>query len=319
MALVKRLSKTLSNDPTLASVKSHFVPLKLVYGTDECKKWTTRHGHASGKRPDVFIVRADGEVLFKGSGSMPGQELITTLTSVVPKTGISLSEPQVMAMAQAIQDLDDALKVENPRTAMKVIERLKRKQLISDATCYAQPFTELQEKVNYYTQQNFDGTVDGCLAMLRFQESMARKKNRVRGMTRFLAAIGDNPHEKMLALGKETVDATDFVWESEKGDEVPAEIVSFEEKDGVPVAMTLKKKNGKQIGPLPLEKFSSDSRKLASLIFELNQLQGADRPADENTAFASGNGADSTQGDGSEAEGGFKHGFSGGLFEKTSP
>jgi len=219
----------------------------------------------------IYVVRADGELLFSGVGSMPGQELFTMLNDVSSKMGVLLNDQQLAAMDTAISDLDEA--ADDLPATMKLISNLKKKKLIEDAECFARPYNALQEKVGAVLTTNFDGTLDGFVAAFRLQQAMPIAKNRVRAIRNYVEGLGDDPNANMVSFGWDLMQSTKMTWTSAGGDDMAGTLVSLVGDGENPEKIVLKRLDGREVGPLPLDKFSDESRTLANAMSSLQKLQ----------------------------------------------
>lgn len=256
----------------MARYKGQFVPLKVTTSGADWGKWARKHGTPGNAIPMIYVVRADGELLFSGVGSMPGQELFTMLKKVTSEMGVLLNDQQLAAIETGISDLDES--AEDLPATMKIISDLNKKKLIVDADCFAKSYSALQEKVDSVLKTHFDGTLDGCLSAYRLQQAMSIEQNRVRAIRNYVTGLGDDPNDKMVSFGWDLMLSTKIKWSSAGGDDMAGTLVSLEgEGDGArPEEIVLKRLDGRQVGPLPLTKFSDDSRRLANAMSSLQQL-----------------------------------------------
>jgi hypothetical protein len=127
----------LENEQSLARYAEWFIPLKIVTGSEEWKKWAARYQSEGQGIPIIFVVRADGEKLYARSGSLPGIELYQMIESVLPQSGQIFDDRTLLTIQTALNDAKNELEQGNTAAAVKKINKLSKYGTPGDLGSYA--------------------------------------------------------------------------------------------------------------------------------------------------------------------------------------
>jgi hypothetical protein len=96
------LQERLATDLTLRPLLAQFVSIHLDTTREEWQKWEQRFPSKSDSIPIAYVIRADGESLYAGSGSLPGPALPQLLAETLAKAGKQLNELQLKKTADGV-------------------------------------------------------------------------------------------------------------------------------------------------------------------------------------------------------------------------
>lgn len=122
MALLERLS----TDRSIAPLVAQFVPLKVETDGPDWQKWASKHRHEGSGIPILYVIRADGEMIYGKSGSKEGAELPQFLNASLSSAGRILSDQQVVALKSAVDDANKAISEGDTSTAVKRLAILNK-------------------------------------------------------------------------------------------------------------------------------------------------------------------------------------------------
>jgi len=97
------LKKRLATDASLRPLLAQYVPLDLDTKSPEWQTWARRFRTEGGGIPIIYIVRADGKMLYGKSGSLEGAELPRFLALWRKQTGAALSPKQASELATSLK------------------------------------------------------------------------------------------------------------------------------------------------------------------------------------------------------------------------
>lgn len=183
MALKKRLSTDTSLRPLLAQ----YVPLEIDTTAAEWGAWSGKFKHEGDGIPIVYVVRADGEVLYAKSGSIEGAELPKFLVQLRKQAGTVLSPKQLKDLTAALEKAKKSHDAGDQATAMRELGKF------SQSTSYAGVVAEAKElaaklleeakaELQKAEQQvsSSDEDLLGAIALLRVQRTYAPFKDVVK-------------------------------------------------------------------------------------------------------------------------------------------
>jgi hypothetical protein len=110
----------------LAQFRSQFVPLKVITKGEQWAKWATRYRADGNSIPFIYVVRADGEMLYGKSGSLSGPQLPQMMLTALGNSGRSFNDVQFAALVSAVEKAEQALKTEDKAAAVKALAGLKK-------------------------------------------------------------------------------------------------------------------------------------------------------------------------------------------------
>ncbi len=120
------LLERLKTDRSIAPLVTQFVPLKVETDGENWGEWASKYRHEGNGIPILFVVRADGEMLYGKSGSKTGNELPVFLAEHLKTSGRIFTDEQLAAIKAAVEESNKALAAGDAWTAVKRIEGLKK-------------------------------------------------------------------------------------------------------------------------------------------------------------------------------------------------
>jgi hypothetical protein len=102
------------------------VPLKVDTEGDDWQQWARRYRHDGNSIPILYVIRADGEMLYGKSGSKQGAELPQFLTEQLVSAGKIFTDQQLQVIKSAVAESTKALDNGDTFAAVKRIEGLKK-------------------------------------------------------------------------------------------------------------------------------------------------------------------------------------------------
>jgi hypothetical protein len=115
------------------------VPLEIDTSTPAFGEWRGKFKHEGDGIPIVYIVRADGEVLYAKSGAPQGADLPKLLVQMRKQAGTLLSPKQVKDLTAALEKAKKAHDDGDQATAVRELGKF------SQSTSYAGIITEAKE------------------------------------------------------------------------------------------------------------------------------------------------------------------------------
>lgn len=102
------------------------MPLKIETDGDNWAAWGTKYRHEGKGIPILYVVRADGQMVYGKSGSKSGDELPQFLAEHLTTAGAILSDAQLAQIKSAVDESNKALAAGDSWTAVKRLESLKK-------------------------------------------------------------------------------------------------------------------------------------------------------------------------------------------------
>lgn len=102
------------------------MPLKIDTDGDNWGAWSRKYRHEGGAIPILYVVRANGDLLYGKSGSKQGDELPLFLTEQLAKAGKIFSDSQLAALRAAVDDANKALSEGDAAAAVRRMDGLKK-------------------------------------------------------------------------------------------------------------------------------------------------------------------------------------------------
>jgi hypothetical protein len=120
------LLERLKTDRSIAPLVTQFVPLKIDTEEADWQEWASKYRPEGNGIPILYVVRADGEMLYGKSGSKTGNELPVFLNEHLKTSGRIFTDEQLAAIKSAVEESNKALADGDAWTAVKRIDGLKR-------------------------------------------------------------------------------------------------------------------------------------------------------------------------------------------------
>lgn len=96
------LMKKFAKDRNFASLAAQYVPIKISTDSEEFQELYRAYRPEGGGIPYLFVIRADGEKLYAGTGRIKDAELLLMLTQSLAKSGRVYNERQLRSLTEAL-------------------------------------------------------------------------------------------------------------------------------------------------------------------------------------------------------------------------
>ena len=116
----------LNTDASIAPLVAQFVPLKIDTDGDKWAAWGAKYRHEGKGIPILYVVRANGELVYAKSGSKEGDELPQFLVEHLAKSGTLFTSGQLAQIKLVVDDSNKALKEGDVGNAVRRIESLRK-------------------------------------------------------------------------------------------------------------------------------------------------------------------------------------------------
>jgi tetratricopeptide (TPR) repeat protein len=126
---------------------AQFVPLELDVEEDSWQTWAQRFPSEGGGIPIIYIVRADGEVLYNESGAPQGAALPQLLGGFLQQAGEPISAKQAEKVTQAVTSANQALEAGNVAESVATIAPF------AGLRSYARPAVDARALVEKLTEE----------------------------------------------------------------------------------------------------------------------------------------------------------------------
>jgi hypothetical protein len=151
----------LQNDRSLAAFSGQFVSLKIVTDNNpDWAQWSRKYPMKGNSIPQLYVVRADGEQLFGGAGSLPGDALPLMLRSTLSRAGRSFDPQQAAFLDQKVREAEEAVTAGNYLTAGLRLSELSKLGNPDELQSYAEQalkaamlFDDLRSRLDQMTEQ----------------------------------------------------------------------------------------------------------------------------------------------------------------------
>lgn len=120
--MIERLNK----DAAIAPLVAQFVPLKIDTDGANWGPWARKYSHQGNGIPILYVVRADGELLYGQSGSKSGAELPAFLAQQLSTAGTIFSKEQLTTIQKVVEEATLALSESDDAGAVNRLESLRR-------------------------------------------------------------------------------------------------------------------------------------------------------------------------------------------------
>jgi hypothetical protein len=123
VALLQRLN----TDKSLSAFAGQFVPVKVI--TDGNPEWGTlsrKYPTEGNGIPILYVIRADGELLYGKTGSLPGEALPQMLLATLQQSGRSYNDADAAVLAASVEQAKAALAENDQFKAAKALAPLAR-------------------------------------------------------------------------------------------------------------------------------------------------------------------------------------------------
>lgn len=124
------------------------MPLKVdTDGGEAWQKWASKYKHEGNAIPIIFIIRADGKMLYGKSGGMDSNALRQFMVQQLGQAGRVLTDVEVSLVAETVEKAKKALEEEKTNEAVKTLVPLKKVGTPGELGSFAKPAIEADELV----------------------------------------------------------------------------------------------------------------------------------------------------------------------------
>ncbi len=132
-----RLSSRFNDEPAVKLLAAQFVLLKVATDDDETwGQWNGKYPAAGDGIPKVFVVRADGKLLYAKSGTP--DPLPAFLSAGLNESGKFLSEKQLEQLAKTVAEVRKLVEKEDVPLAVQKLSRVLDSQSFAEPAVLAQ-------------------------------------------------------------------------------------------------------------------------------------------------------------------------------------
>ncbi len=126
---------------------TQFVPLKLDTGSDEFRDWNRTYQTKGNGIPVLYVIRADGEMLYGESGALTGDNLPLMLAKTLQHSGKILGNKDAMVAEAAYQKFYELQSDGDTTSAIKALSKIKKLGVPGEIKSYAEPVVKINEAV----------------------------------------------------------------------------------------------------------------------------------------------------------------------------
>lgn len=166
------LKKRLKSDASLRPIVAQFVPLEIDSSAPEWSTWSRKFPSEGGSIPKVFIVRADGELLYGKSGTP--DELGPFLVGYRKQAGAALTARQAKDLPAALEKARKAQTEGDMTAAMREIGKFAAVNsyagvVVEGKELATKMLEEAKEELKKAEEQiaSTDEALSGAVALLR--------------------------------------------------------------------------------------------------------------------------------------------------------
>ena len=106
-------------------------------GNPEWSAWATRYPTEGRAIPILYVIRADGEMLYGKSGPLPGDALPKMLLATLQQSGRGFNEAETLLLSASVKEATAAMTEENHVAAAKSLSRLSELGTVGDLKSYS--------------------------------------------------------------------------------------------------------------------------------------------------------------------------------------
>ena len=128
----------MNTDRSLSAFAGRFVPVKLTTdGNPEWSGWARKYPTEGRAIPILYVVRADGEMLYGKSGPLPGDALPKMLLATLQQSGRGFTEAETLLLDASVKEATAAMTEEDHMAAAKSLSRLSELGTVGDLKSYS--------------------------------------------------------------------------------------------------------------------------------------------------------------------------------------
>ncbi|MGI9471692.1 MAG: SHD1 domain-containing protein [Rubripirellula sp.] len=138
----------------MAGFAGQFVPLKIITNNNrDWAQWSRKFPMTGAGIPQLYVVRADGEQLYGGAGSLRGDDLPRMLMTTLKKSGRAFNQQEINALQQAVSTAEQALQSDQVLAAAVALSEVAKLGSPDALGSYAKPAQRSVEIYNEIKQQ----------------------------------------------------------------------------------------------------------------------------------------------------------------------
>jgi len=173
------LLNRLNSDRSIAPLVAQFVPLKIDTGTQEWQQWARKYKHEGSTIPKIFVIRADGTMLYGKSGMLSGNALPTMLIQALRSAGEIYNNKETTTLISTVEKAKKAYEDGNKFEAVRTISTTKKLGKLGELKSYAKPAIEANQLVKQLNE-------DGSKALIDTKEIITNSNNPLEGVIEFV-------------------------------------------------------------------------------------------------------------------------------------
>jgi len=127
----------LNTNQRLAPITVQFVPLKVITEGGPWGTWARKYPPKGDEIPYLYVIRADGEMLYGESGTKSGDELGRFMVEHLRKAGRLFSDRELAYLQSAVEAAKEAMAQGETGTAAQRIGSLSKLGTIGDLGSYS--------------------------------------------------------------------------------------------------------------------------------------------------------------------------------------
>jgi len=137
----------LGTDKKIAPFAAQFVPVKLDVNSSEFRSWESDLKKTNNNKavPYVFVVRSDGETLYGGGGSLPGDKLGMMLASTLQNSGRVLSAKEIDTLGTVVERYESSIEAGDIAGAVKALNKTGRVGVPGQIASYARAASKVNQ------------------------------------------------------------------------------------------------------------------------------------------------------------------------------
>lgn len=141
----------LNSDRSIRPYVVQFVPLKVETQGEVWSRWVSKYPFQGSSIPIIYIIRADGEMLYGQSGALDGDSLTQLMVGVMPKAGRVFNDKEYALLKQSVDAARAAVADKQFDEAVKQLSSLAKLGTLGELGSYAKLAREADEMATELT------------------------------------------------------------------------------------------------------------------------------------------------------------------------
>lgn len=148
-----------------------FVTLKLVTdGNPDWSKWARRYPVDGNGIPRLYVVRADGEQLYAGVGSLGREALPRMLRSTLLRSGRIFTDQETALLKSCVERAEKAMAAEDYGRVAGELSKLAKLGTLGELNSYSELALKA-DKLAATVRESFDATLEEAVESLQQEET----------------------------------------------------------------------------------------------------------------------------------------------------